>query len=329
MGCQVSLTIATRDVHRADTALEAGRRRIEEIESCLSRFRPESELARLNARSGGWSSVSPLLGTVLGVALRTARRSGGLCTPTILGALEAAGYDRDFSALADPSSTPVRAPASPSQARSTCGGARHVVARGLRAARRPRTFPHSWRAIRLTDNGAGGTRIWVPRGVRLDLAGVAKGWTADRVADLLANVGPCLVDAGGDLAARGAPPGLDGWPVVVADPRHDDRDIALVLNRDGGIATSGIDFRRWVYRGREQHHVIDPRTGEPARTDVLQVTVIAPTAVDADVHAKTALLLRSRGALAYLNRERLAGLIVRQDGCVLTTRRWSDYALPV
>ena len=90
-------------------------------------------------------------------------------------------------------------------------------------------------------------------GTRLDLGGIGKGYAVDRVAELLAVAGPCLVNAGGDLAVRGG-----SWPVGVTD------ELTLELTR-GGIATSGRDRRRWIRNGEERHHLIDPATGLPAR----------------------------------------------------------------
>jgi thiamine biosynthesis lipoprotein len=115
-------------------------------------------------------------------------------------------------------------------------------------------------------------------GVRLDLGGIAKGYAADRACELLALAGPCLVNAGGDVAVRGG-----AWPVGVAP------GLTLELAA-GGLATSGRDRRRWVRGGREQHHLIDPRSGRPARSKALRVTVVAGSAADAEVLAKAAFL---------------------------------------
>ena len=321
MGCQMALTVADAQRALAERALDDGQRLVEQIEAHLSRFRPDSELSRLNARAGSWTAVSPLLGEALTAALRAARRTGGLCSPTLLDALEAAGYDRDFAEIATcPAGADVAVRPEPLAARAP----RHVVARRLRPPRPRYRAGQAWRAIRLAENPP---RVWVPGGVGLDLAGVEKGWTADRVADVLAQAGPCLVDAGGDLAVRGAPAGLAGWPIAVADPLAPDADFAQVLVRDAGIATSGVDFRRWSRQGRPQHHLIDPRTGEPSRTDALTVSVIALTTEEADGHAKAALLLGVRGGLSYLCRRQLAGLIVGRDGRSYATPRWSVYAL--
>jgi thiamine biosynthesis lipoprotein len=281
---------------RAGAALAAVPGWFETWEAHLSRFRPESELNQLNRRAGQPVRVSPVLWAVLQAALRAARQTGGLVTPTLLSALEAAGYDRTFQEVA-------LAP----------GPARPV----------PRTAPDAWRRI------IGGTRrhlVWLPPGLRLDFGGIAKGWAADQAARRLAAAGPALVDAGGDIAVSG--PCADGsaWPVGVADPRADDRDLTLLRLRGGGVATSGRDYRRWQQNGAWQHHILDPRTGQPATTDVLSATVIGPATEAAEIAAKAALILGSRAGLAWIDaRPTLAGLLVLDDGQVLRSRRFAQF----
>jgi len=128
-------------------------------------------------------------------------------------------------------------------------------------------------------------------GFHLDLGGIAKGDAVDRAAELLGRAGPCLVNAGGDLAVRGVP--ADGlWPVGVETPNG---ELTLGLER-GALATSGRDRRRWTRGGAERHHVIDPASGRPAETDLLRVTVRAETAVAAEVRAKALLLAGAQAA---------------------------------
>ncbi|MCC7369236.1 MAG: FAD:protein FMN transferase [Chloroflexi bacterium] len=336
MGCGMQLTLEAVDQDLGRLLLALGRETVEEIEQCLSRFRPDSELCRMNAGAGRWQSVSPTMATILLVALKAARRTDGLCTPTVLSALEAAGYDRDFArvktntgprsagAAGDLDTGDRVGQPAPNSAPGRSPRPRVVAQRRLRPSPQWRAS-RDWQSVRTAGFGR---QVWLPAGLRLDLAGVAKGWTADRLADLLALGGPCLVDVGGDLAARGRPSGQDGWVVAVASPHDPDADLALVSLRDAGIATSGTDYRRWTHHGRSQHHLIDPRTGRPAQTDVVSVTVIAPTTTEADVEAKAALLLGVGGGLARLRAQDLAGLVVRADGAVLTTPRWSDYVIP-
>ena len=133
-------------------------------------------------------------------------------------------------------------------------------------------------------------------GAGVDLGGIAKGWLADRLAaELGAN---CLVNLGGDLFARGDGPEGEGWPVGMGG--------ATVMLRDQGAATSGTRRRAWRDGDERVHHLIDPRTGRPSATDLREVSVVAPTAAAAEVHAKAALLLGSRLAPAHLAASALA-----------------------
>ncbi|HKA49897.1 MAG TPA: FAD:protein FMN transferase [Candidatus Dormibacteraeota bacterium] len=127
-------------------------------------------------------------------------------------------------------------------------------------------------------------------GAGIDLGGIAKGWLADRLADELGE--NCLVNLGGDLFARGVGPVGDGWPVGLGG--------VTVLLSDQGAATSGTWRRAWAVGADRLHHLIDPRTGRPAVSDLAEVSVVATRAVDAEVHAKAALLLGSDRAPAYL-----------------------------
>lgn len=124
-------------------------------------------------------------------------------------------------------------------------------------------------------------------GSGLDLGGLAKGWLADRLAERLGE--NALVNLGGDLYARGGGPEGRGWPVGFGGK--------TVLLQDAGAATSGTEQRRW---GEGLHHLIDPRTGLPAQSDLVEVSVIARTAVDAEILAKTALLLGAAKAHDFL-----------------------------
>ena len=120
----------------------------------------------------------------------------------------------------------------------------------------------------------------------IDLGGIAKGWMADRLANAVGS--DCLVNLGGDLHARGE------WPVEVAG--------TTLLLRDQAAATSSVRKRRWG----DVHHLIDPRTGLPAQTGLTEVSVVTSTALEAEVVAKTALLLGPADAPAYCAANALA-----------------------
>lgn len=136
-------------------------------------------------------------------------------------------------------------------------------------------------------------------GFHIDLGGIGKGYAVDRAIEILAVSGSCLVNAGGDLAVRGDKP----WPVGVEDGP------TLELTR-GAIATSGRDQRRWRRGGQERHHLIDPATGRPSETDLLRITIVASTAVEAEVLAKSLFLAGEEEAAAA----GVPALLVGADG---------------
>ena len=293
-------------------------------EQTLSRFRAESELSRLNASPGQLVAASPTLLRVVGVALWAARASDGLVAPTLLAALEAAGYDRDFDELRDRDGQRGTAAEEPPGREAAGVAASTRATRGTGApsgAGGPVPPCHAaWRAI-VCDLGA--RRLGLPPGARMDLGGVAKGWAADVAARRLGRHGPALVDASGDLAASAPPRGRPGGPIAIEDPSRAGRPLPLLCLRRGGVATSGRDHRRWRRGGVWQHHILDPRTGRPAETDVLSATVVARSAVEAEVAAKVALILGSGAGLAWIEqRPRLAALLVLEDGQVLASRRF-------
>jgi len=245
MGTDVELLLRPSN-GGARQAFDAAVAEFERLEQVMSRFRPDSELSELNRE--GAVDASPDLARVVRLALAAREQTAGRFDPTIHDALVAAGYDRTFDAVAPD------APAAPETVSSRGGGG--VTVRGRRIA--------------LDD------------GVRLDLGGIGKGYAAERVAELLAPSGPCLVDAGGDIAVRGGAT----WRVGV----ETGDGLVTVAVDHGGVATSGRDRRRWTRGGEERHHLIDPRTGSSARTDLLRVTVFGGDAVEAEVLAKSLFL---------------------------------------
>ncbi len=254
-----------------------------EVEAELSRFRPDSGLSRLNAAAGeGPQPVSEMLQRVLGLALNHAAATGGIFDPAVLAALQAAGYDRSFEQLAPAGSLSVA----------------------------PLVSGSSWSAVAL--NPVLGT-VDLPTGMGIDLGGIAKGWAVDQAAAMLAPWGAALVDAGGDIRAT-APPGGKPWPVAVADPFAPDRDLALIQLSEGAVVTSTIGRRQWQAGGILQHHLIDPRTGRPSDSDLHTVTVLGPTAVDAEVAAKVALILGRDAGQSYLESAGLPALLIARDG---------------
>jgi thiamine biosynthesis lipoprotein len=261
----------------------------ESWEARFSRFRASSELCRLNQEAGQWVSVSAEMGEVIALALKSAQMTDGLFNPLILPAVEAAGYDHDFTGV----------DYQPGVKRSAMPGAVAVAD----------WYMIEWDAKR--------QRVRLPVFARIDLGGIVKGWAAQRTADRLQHYGACLVDAAGDMAAFGAPDDSGGWQVGIAPQADPDSDLEMarytVNLSDAGIATSGVDYRHWLQNGQPMHHLIDPRTGQPTANDILTATVIASDTIQAEALAK-ATLISGSGDLA--NRAGLAALLVHTDQSV-------------
>lgn len=166
-----------------------------------------------------------------------------------------------------------------------------------------------------------------PAGLHFDLGGVGKGWIADRALDLLSAWPSAVVDADGDLAIRCAPGRC--WDVGVDDPRTPNTNLAILrlaapagrYPARWGVATSGVSIHRWQVDGPVRHHLIDPRTGRPAESDVVQATVVAWSSVRAEALAKAAVIAGTVDGFALLERARVLG-------AVLLTDRGETLALP-
>jgi thiamine biosynthesis lipoprotein len=190
-----------------------------------------------------------------------------------------------------------------------------------------RTGRPAWRLDASRHRGALLTRA---PGTAFDLDGVAKGWIADRALALLDRYPGALIDADGALAIRSAEG--DAWEVGVADPRTAGAQLAVFvlpgapLGARYGLATSGTSVHRWAAPEGARHHLIDPRTGRPAATDVVQATVLSGSARTAESWAKTAVVLGLVAALAALDRAPILGaILLATDGRVLAvprTARW-------
>ena len=292
-------TTATVAVTRADVlgvARELLERELGDFDLACSRFRPDSELRRLEAAAGEEVATSELLIEALEVALRAARLTSGLVTPAIGGPLALSGYDVDFSALR-------------TSARAAC----------LVAA-------PDWELIAV-DRVRGTVRV--PSGMRLDLGSTAKAFAADRAAIAVASEtgAGALVSLGGDISVAGREPG-GGWPIVIHDAHDVVTDHACrVTITSGGLATSSITRRRWRMADAELHHILDPRTGAPANGPWRTVSVAAACCVDANIASTVAVIL---GELApqWLEERRLPARLVAESDAVVTVGGWPEEPVP-
>ena len=265
--------------------LEDARAHLELLEARWSRFRPSSELSRLNASPGRPVIVSRDTFAVIARAVEAWRLTNGRFDPTVLPALRATGYDRDFAVITHdgPVTTAPRG---------------HMPAPGCAGI--------------VLDATVGA--VTLPEGVVLDLGGIGKGFAADRVATALLAAGAdgACVNLGGDLRVVGHAPDGSSWTIEVDDPFES--GTGTLLLGEGAVATSSRLRRAWRRGGESVHHLIEPATGASARTGLASVTVVAGEAWWAEVLAKAAFVAGPEVGAALVSGAGATGLLVRDDG---------------
>ncbi|MHB8641624.1 MAG: FAD:protein FMN transferase [Gaiellaceae bacterium] len=296
LGTTVIVASASPDPVRARAARDAVARELDAIDLACSRFRSDSELARVNDAHGKAVKVGPLLFAAVRVALDAARNTAGLVDPTVGRSLRLSGYDSTFRVVAARDGDIFRA-------------------RFCRAA--------GWETVELDEVSS---TVRVPDGVELDLGATAKALACDRAAVAAAAAADgAFVAIGGDIAVAGvAPPG--GWPVRIADDHAAPLDAPgpTVALDGGGLATSSTTVRRWRSGATELHHLVDPRTGRPAESPWRTITVAAKSCVDANVASTASFLLED--APAWLTERKLPARLVRNDGSSTVVGGWPQDA---
>ena len=279
MGTSVTLIAPVpegRQAARFDEAFEIVRRTFVREDERFSRFRKGTEISLVNASAGTWTPVTAPFLKVAQLALEAARITDGLFDPTVLPALLAIGYDRDFDDL---------------------------IA-GARLALHPPEPCGRWLEVETNDG-----QVRLPPDVALDFGGIAKGWAVDKAARRVKRLLPwALVDAGGDLRIVGRPP-RGGLQIGVEDPLDSSDEILRLSMERGALASSSVTTRSW---GPGIHHLIDPRTGRPADTGVLQATMWAHSCAAAEIGSKWALLAGDQIL------DRLPAILVHEDGSIVT-----------
>jgi thiamine biosynthesis lipoprotein len=294
MGTSVSLKAIT-EISAADFAVVVDEvwRKFGELEQKFSRFRPDSELSQLNTSLGEPFPASTEFFQVVKKALRLAEETGGIFDPTILSSLLAAGYARDFEQL------------------------EKIQTRKSSAAEQA-----NFRAIVLNQTEQ---TITLPKNLALDLGGIVKGYAVDEAAKIFEqHFQNFLVNAGGDIFLRGHNLTGEPWRVGVEHPSAQGRaqnfePLVTLAVSDRAVATSGSYKRRWQMNGEESHHIIDPRTGKSAASELVSVTIIADSAEMADSLATPIFILGAKAGLAFAKQKKVECLLMTRDLKLLGT----------
>jgi FAD:protein FMN transferase len=269
----------------AEDAVAWARGQLEQWHRDFTRFEADSELSLLNAERHHAVAVSPAMARFAELVKRAAELTNGLVDATLLREIETAGYTTDLAEPVDLrealKNAPPRAPAAPNAG-------------------------SHWRLLRVdhTDNV-----VVRPPAVGLDSGGLAKGLFCDLLAETLGTHDAFAIDCAGDLRVGGR--ARLAREIRVASP-FDAETLHTFTATDLAAATSGIGRRSWIdARGRPCHHLLDPSTGRPAFTGIVQVTALAARAALAEVCAKAAILSGPAGARRWLPD---GGVVVFDDG---------------
>jgi thiamine biosynthesis lipoprotein len=275
MGTFASVTLAGADAARLAEAETLTAGALQRVEEACSLFKPESDLARLNAAAGAETvALSSETETVLRAAQRHGEWSAGAFDITVGPLMRLWGF-RGGGPPAEPDPTRLAA----------------VLA------------DVGWRHVALSN----GTARLLRPGTRADLGGIAKGYGVDRACEALLSAGfsNALVNLGGNIRVLGAPDPGRPWRVAVRHPFNPDKTVgALALEPGQAVATSGHYEQFVVIQGRRAAHIMDPRTGRPVE-GMASVTVLARTAMDADALSTAAFVL---------GLEAIPGLLERAGG---------------
>lgn len=305
-GCGGQAVAETRTVYAMDTVMnltvyggdasapEAAEALLGELDrKLLSRTAEGSELFALNAAGEGDYAEDDALCALIALALTISEATDGAFDPTLAGVMDAWGFTKETRRV--PSEEELAA------LRETVGAERVTLSKT-----------------------ADGCAVTLAEGTTLDLGGIAKGYAAERLRELLseAGVSSAALDLGGDVCVLGTKPDGSAWRIAVKDPANGESYLGVLEAADECIVTSGIYERYFEENGVRYHHIIDPATLRPAESGLVSVTVVCGNGAWADALSTACFVLGADGALAL--REKLSAqgtmafelLLVTEDGRV-------------
>lgn len=276
------------------------------FEKSFSRFLDTSEVSRLNKTDGKFSASAEMIKIML-KAKKFHLETAGIFDPTILQTLKNVGYGKSFSLLDSDKSQ----------------WNNHKLSNGL-------NDEIGFQKI-IIDKREG--TILKPIGTQIDLGGIGKGYIVDMIVELIDKKGydNYWISAGGDMHVSGQTEIGQLWQIGIQNPRALDKDIAKIQVPISGlaIATSGVAKRQWTINGQIKHHLIDPRTGDSAKNDLLAVTIITDTVTRADVYAKTVFILGPKKGIDFINEHQtVEGLLIDKNNKIILSKNISNYLIP-
>ncbi|OIK16189.1 hypothetical protein BIV60_05995 [Bacillus sp. MUM 116] len=248
------------------------------VEDTCSRFKDDSEVSRLNQQIGKEMLISNDMFSILKDALKFYKETNGVFNPGILSSVENSGYTRSIEFIRG----------------------RELGAASDTAVEVSKNQPFQLNMEKQT----------VVLLTRIDLGGIAKGWVIDRAAEVLSNYGYGFINVGGDIRIFGSLP--RPLNIGIEDPFDSENIISSIQVSNGAVATSTSMKRRWKINGRSKHHLIDVTTGKPSTSTIISSTVTAPTAVEADVLAKVALLMGEESGKALISRKKNKAVMINE-----------------
>ena len=160
-------------------------------------------------------------------------------------------------------------------------------------------------------------------GMKLDFGGIAKGYIADKVKELLVNLGvrSAAIDLGGNIVLIGEKPDKAGFKIGIRHPEKTNMDyIGIIEISNKSIVTSGLYERFFIYEGKKYHHIFNVNTGFPVENELAEVTIISDRSSDGDIFSTTVFLLGLKQGLDMINStESIEGIFVTKDRKVYVT----------
>jgi thiamine biosynthesis lipoprotein len=299
IGTEVSVDIVLTEnisTDQARAAIEKIKYIFQKNEKIFSRFRDDSELSSINNNIGKEIFVSKEMTEVLELCLKFNELSGGYFDPRVIGNLENIGYDKDFKTHDFNSEA-----------------SKKITIKKIAGAFAEDIFlNHTMQSVLIKK--------------RIDTTGIAKGYTVDEAAQFLIKDGfkNFIVDAGGDMYVGGFNDEGESWRIGIEGIA--DEKLMLRLENEG-IATSGIDRKRWTVGEKKYHHLINPKDPENFSYDIKSVSVIEAKTVEADGRAKVLVLMGREKGLEFANKNNLKALFLDYKGNVYLSEAIKGYIL--